>query len=139
MRAFTSYALIVGGLDITKKVVRKNKSGGRGKNKDMGGKNKVDGRMELAGSSVDGPRKVVQKTRRIRKVKEKDATSADEGSNKALARINVPETVTGSHFIALTAEIPNLDIGVNENNENVTESIEVEQVERVKKSQGWNK
>jgi hypothetical protein len=38
MRAFTSYALIVGGLDITKKVVQKNKSGGRGKDKDMGGK-----------------------------------------------------------------------------------------------------
>ncbi|KAK2379927.1 hypothetical protein QL285_067669 [Trifolium repens] len=84
----------------------------------MGGKNKVDGRMELAGSSVNGPRKVVQKTRRIRKVKE--ATSAEEGSNKAPAKINVPETVTGSRFIALTAEISNLDIEVNVNNENVT-------------------
>jgi hypothetical protein len=31
----------------------------------------------------------------------------------------VPETVTGSCFIALTADIPNLDIEVNGNNENV--------------------
>jgi hypothetical protein len=61
----------------------------------------------------------VQKARRIRKVKDKEATSVEEGSNKAPARINVPETTTGSCFIALTADIPNLDIEVNGNNENV--------------------
>ncbi|PNX58223.1 hypothetical protein L195_g059084, partial [Trifolium pratense] len=81
----------------------------------------------LVGSDGDGPWVVVQKPRRQRKGKEKDAV-VDQNQGKAVnGSINDRPKMSGSRFIALNDDIPELNkeipiiIGVNED-ENIKEA-----------------
>ncbi|MCH84322.1 hypothetical protein A2U01_0005153, partial [Trifolium medium] len=74
-----------------------------------GGGENGGGTHHMEGSTIDGPWKVVQKTKRAKKGKERETPTVESGSNKSPAKINAGAKNTGSRFAALTSDEVNLE------------------------------
>jgi hypothetical protein len=103
---------------------------------DLTGSESIGGGKVLVGGERDGPWVVVQKQKRMKKGKEKgNERGMDGGGNKPPARVNGEEKSSGSRFIALSDDIPSLEVFNSDNNgENNEERMEESNGKSVSKS-----